>query len=176
MSIEARSNQGITEKTSPQTMLDIFQSNLEEVIKTGKHIQLVNFAKHPDSNHFNIYSPKSGIANSVGPSFSEHDINSALTEFINQITPEGTGRSDLELGLKEEPDEIITSDHYGIKTKIWRWNAIPDGVVIGCEETVEDSVTQTRTWFIEGPKKKHKSGIVNKIKKTLLPFIIDPLF
>jgi hypothetical protein len=119
---------------------NIFQVLLEEAKhKKGKEVEIVTFAQDTVSGFKRIYSHL-GI-------LGERELNRALTEFVQELVPEGESRETLEAGFEEDPDRVIPHSHHN--EIITEWDTVLDNVVVGIRAIRDQRSESVRTWYLK---------------------------
>ena len=107
--------------------------------KKGKEVELVTFAQDTVSGLKRVYS-NLGI-------LGERDLNQSLSEFVQELVPEGENRETLEAAFENEPDRVEHPSHND--EVVSEWDTVLDKVKIGIKAIRDQRGESVRTWYLK---------------------------
>ena len=120
---------------------NIFQVLLEKAkLRKGKEVEIVTFA-HDSASGFNRIYSQLGTKG-------EEKLNRALTEFVQELVPEGESRETLEAGFENNPDRIKRRSHHDEITS--EWHTVVDSLILGIKAVRDQRGENVRTWYLKG--------------------------
>lgn len=135
-----------------------FNSVLEEVkVTPGEEITLLSFAKDTSVDLRRIHSMYTTVLN-------KDLLNQGLTQFIQELVPEGESREILEAEFDEKPNR--TKEHHDCVENNSEWITTYPGVVIGIKTISDQKGEKAKGWYLRNTDSK--PNFLTSIAKRIL--------